>query len=78
MVFLEGKDAVEKRYYSSESLEREVREFEERYGLRSEEFVAGRQAGTLPPGLSGFDAFTWAAVYEESCRLRTAARPTPA
>jgi hypothetical protein len=63
---------MEKRYYSIESLEGELREFEERYGLRSDDFYRAYLDGTEPSHVETFDRVVWADLYRTLCRLRGA------
>lgn len=70
----EERGTVEKRYYTVDSLDAEVRAFEERYGMASEAVVIACAADRVPPGVSYFDAAVWVDAYEEAARLRGATR----
>jgi hypothetical protein len=65
----EGR-TVERRYYTAESLERELRVFEDRYGIGSQEFYETYRTNEVPPEIPGFEGFVWADTYSELCRLR--------
>jgi hypothetical protein len=61
---------VEKRYYTAATLEEELRVYEARYGRTSSEFSEAYAAQGAVDGVPGFDAFAWAAAYDDLCRLR--------
>lgn len=64
--------------YTAESLEGELREYEDRYGMASSDFFAAYRASGVPERVPYFESFVWADTYEELCRLRAATEPQPA
>jgi hypothetical protein len=68
---------MEKRYYSIESLEGELREFEDRFGMSSDRFFETYRTDEVPAEVPGFEGFVWADTYQELCRLqgRVPSRP---
>lgn len=60
---------MDKRYYTAASLRAVLREYEQRYGVPTANLVAAYRMGTLPDGVSSFDAFEWAATSAELGRL---------
>ena len=69
---------MERRHYSIESLEGELRVFEDRYEISSEDAFRQHTAGGCPAGVSSFDLMVWIDAYCEAERLRAAPRPLPA
>jgi len=72
-----GKDVsgVDMAYYTAESLEAELRSYEERFGLSSDEFIAKYRTGGIPTTMPYVDGFVWADTYAELCRLRSVPQP---
>lgn len=64
---------MEIRRYSIESLEGDLREFEDRFGMSSERFFDAYRTDEVPASIPGFQGFIWADKYQETCRLRGAA-----
>lgn len=60
---------MRKRYYSIETLKRELRSFERQYRLSSERFYRGYVKGVVPKRVSAFDRVVWADTYYECERL---------
>jgi hypothetical protein len=65
-------------YYTADTLEHELHELEERYGMASQEFFEVYCASDVPPGIPGPDGFRWADTFTELCRLRATVEPQPA
>jgi hypothetical protein len=59
---------MDKRYYSAESLDRGVREFEREYGMSTEDFYARYMAGE-EMSIPRFNQYAWAAFHEDVLRL---------
>jgi hypothetical protein len=79
MVFLVGEeDAVEIRYYTIDSLESELRAYEEEYGLTTDELVRLYRAEEIPTSVPRFEAFVWVDTHQEVARLRALTQPQPA
>lgn len=73
-----GGGAVEKRYLTTQSLEDELRRFEEQYGLRTAQFLKAYRQGRVPSTIPGFESFVWAATYRQLGRVRAMSEPQPA
>jgi hypothetical protein len=56
--------------YSIDSLARDLREFEGRYGMASDDFYETYRTDEVPADIPGFEGFIWADAYQELCRLR--------
>lgn len=61
---------MKKRYYNAASLERDLRAFEECYGLTSDAFYRAHEKCKAPTRVSMFDRVVWADLYREYRRLR--------
>lgn len=61
---------MEKRYYTAETLEAELREFEQRFGLSSADFYELYVHNDPPASVPGHDRFVWTDLYREVCRMR--------
>jgi hypothetical protein len=61
---------MEKRYYTAETLEAELRRYEQRFGLDSAAFFAAHTRGEAPEEIDPFDRTVWAQFYRQACRLR--------
>lgn len=61
---------MELAYYTAETLEEELGEFERQYGIAKERFFAAYERDEIPEGVDDHDAFVWADLYREFCRLR--------
>ena len=61
---------MDRRFYTAESLEQEMRDFEARYGLASSDFYLAYESGQTPADVDWFDASVWAGAIEEAKRLR--------
>ncbi len=59
---------MNKRYYSAESLDRGVLEFEREYGMSTEDFYARYMVGDELP-IPRFNQYAWAAFHEDVLRL---------
>jgi hypothetical protein len=68
---------MEKRYYSIESLERELSDYEARFGIMTTDLICAYRAGERPEGVPSFDAMVWADAFAEVERLRSR-QPQPA
>lgn len=66
---------MEKRYYTVETLEAELRSYEERYGMPSRDFYE-KYVSCPVEGVSGFESSVWAAAYEDVLRLRRRKKPS--
>jgi hypothetical protein len=64
---------MDRMYYSAESLDRAIREFEGEYGLTSEELHARYIAGESVEGVPRFEQHVWASFYEDILRLTNGA-----
>lgn len=73
-----GGRAVEKRYLTTQSLEDELRRLEERYGLRTAQFLEAYRQGQVPSRIPGFESFVWAATYRQLGRVRPMSEAQPA
>jgi hypothetical protein len=62
-------DAMDRRYYNAESLDRAIREFEAEYGMSTEDVHARYVAGESIGGLPHFEHHVWASFYEDVLRL---------
>lgn len=60
---------MKKSFYSVESLEAQIGEFERRYGVASEDFYSDYLADRVPDSVARFDQSVWADAYEELGRL---------
>lgn len=60
--------AMEKRYYSAESLDNAVRELEQEYGMTSEAFYARYCAGEAME-IPQFNQAVWASFHEDITRM---------
>jgi hypothetical protein len=60
---------MERRIYNADSLTRALREFEDAYGLPSEEFYAKHLAGEDLAEIRRFDRHVWASFYEDVVRM---------
>lgn len=61
---------MDKRYYTADTLEAELREFEQRFGVRSDEFYVAAMRDEAPESVDPFDRFLWLQTYRDACRLR--------
>ncbi len=59
-------------YYTAQSLEAELRAFETRFGIGSEDFISLYRSDGVPDWMPYFEGFVWADTYTELCRLRAA------
>lgn len=66
---------MEKRYYTVATLEAELQEFEQRFGLPSAAVRAAYEAEVLPDGMTEHDRLVWADLFREFCRMRGATGP---
>jgi hypothetical protein len=57
-------------YYNVDTLEAELRDFEQRFGLTSQAFYEAYQAGIALGDASGHDRFIWADIFREVRRMR--------
>ena len=64
---------MEQRFYSIASLGRELKAFEQRYGVDSESFYDGCITRQEPVEVDFFDRAVWIDTYEEHQRLLTLA-----
>lgn len=60
---------MKKRYYSAESLDQAVREFEREYGMSSEEFYERREAGETIAEIPLFVQHVWIGFWEDISRM---------
>ena len=60
---------MDKLHYDTATLSAELRSYEQRSGLSTEALVERYRSGSAPDGISGFDAFEWAATSIELARL---------
>jgi hypothetical protein len=61
--------SVEKYYYSAESLDSAMREYEREYCVASEKVHAAYHVGECIEGVPRFTQAVWASFYEEVLRL---------
>jgi hypothetical protein len=61
--------SVNKRYYNAESIRRVLASFENRWGMRSEEFYEAHVADAELPRMPGFHRHVWASLYRDYRRL---------
>lgn len=60
---------MEKSYYSAQSLDSAMREYEREYCIASEKVYAAYHAGECLDGVPRFTQHVWASFYEEILRL---------
>jgi hypothetical protein len=61
--------SVNKRYYNAESTRRLLAFFEDRWGMRSEDFYDAHVADAEFPRMPGFHRHVWASLYRDYRRL---------
>lgn len=70
---------MEKTYLTAELLQGELRDFEGRYGLATQDLLAAYCADDVPSEIPRYDAFVWAATARQVRRMAAlAAEPQPA
>jgi hypothetical protein len=60
---------MQKQYYSAQSLDNAIQEFEREYGISSEQMYEAYMAGDAVEGVERFTIHVWASFYEDVLRL---------
>jgi hypothetical protein len=60
---------MEKRYYSAESLDSAIYEFEREYGITTEDLYAAYEAGEKVEDVPYFIQHVWASFHEDVLRM---------
>jgi hypothetical protein len=60
---------MQKQYYSAQSLDNAIQEFEREYGVSSEQMYEAYMAGDAVEGVERFTMHVWASFYEDVLRL---------
>jgi hypothetical protein len=60
---------MEKRYYSAQSLDRAIQEFEREHEMTTEDLYAAYSSGEKVEGIPYFTQHVWASFYEDILRL---------